>query len=133
MVSNLPGGALRTSAIGPRGAGVALDRGVTWRSETCARVAAVAAAALHRVVRSPRTGAGPAVAPPHLARPGTWDHITWVHDANGGDGDGSGWRPARAIALISVLAIAVVGGVDRSLGLCKKKKKKKKERKIKRE
>ena len=128
MVSNLPGGALRTSTIGPRSAGVALDRGVTWRSELCAWVAAVAAAALHRVVRSPRTGAGPAVAPPHLARPGTWDHITWVHDANGSD---VRRRPARAIARI-LIVFAVVVGVDRSLGLCKKKKKKT-ERKFKRE
>jgi len=125
LVSNLPGGALRTSTIGPRSAGVALDRGVTWRSELCAWVAAVAAAALHRVVRSPRTGAGPAVAPPHLARPGTRDHITWVHDANGSD---VRRRPARAIARILVF-VAVVGGVDRSLGVCKKKKEEKKKKK----
>ena len=35
------------------------------------------------------------------------------------DDDGSGWRPAGAIALVSVLAIALELGVDLSLVLCK--------------
>ena len=39
-----------------------------------------------------------------------------------------GGRPARAIARILVF-VAVVGGVDRSLGVCKKKKEKKKKKK----
>ena len=42
--------------------------------------------------------------------------------------DGSDGRPARAIARILVF-VAVVGGVDRSLGVCKKKKEEKKKKK----